>query len=336
MVVRVVDTKFWSSMDVIDKYSVEDKFFALYLMTNERTTQSGIYSLPKKIMSFETGFTQEVIQVLLDRFCKKYKQIIYSEKSQELSLVKSLEYSILKGGRPVTDLLKRELRQIKDGDLILATYQSMKNFWEISSRNYDHTIQSIFEEELEKRKLLPSLNESDNELQNVNENYNANGNYNDNKNHNESHNDNEESSGTNRPTNRCTNREKVEDLPRLVNTDGLLPEEQVYIQKYIEFIKFKNPSFSQSISTKEILYVFYKEILGEVTSAVMDKIKEWEEELPKSIILEAFIRSIDKNNPLAYINSIINNWTKKGVKNLRDVSRLDKEFNRMKNKENDL
>lgn len=48
MVKRVVDTAFWTNMQVIDNYSIEDKYFSLYLMTNDKTTQVGIYPLPKK------------------------------------------------------------------------------------------------------------------------------------------------------------------------------------------------------------------------------------------------------------------------------------------------
>ncbi|MDN6730992.1 MAG: hypothetical protein L0L39_02290 [Atopostipes suicloacalis] len=154
MVKRIVNTAFWTDIQVIDHYSVEDKYFSLYLMTNDKSTQLGIYSLPKKIMSFETGFTSEVIEVLLNRFSEKYGQIIYSEKTQEVALVNSLSYSILSGGKPVSDLLKREFRLVKDGQLILATYQQMKSFWESSSRTFDHTVQELFENELRKRAIL--------------------------------------------------------------------------------------------------------------------------------------------------------------------------------------
>lgn len=314
MVKRVVDTKFWTSMDVIDNYSVEDKFFALYLMTNGRSTQSGIYSLPKKIISFETGFTIDVIQVLLDRFSKEYGRIAYSDETQELTLLNSLEYTILKGGAPVSELLERELRAIQDGKLILMTYERMKSFWENSRRKFDQIIQSIFEAELIQRKLFMKENEKDNEKENDNMNVI----YNDN------HNDNEESDSRNRLVNQKPNRKINQST--LINTDGLMPGEQVYLTKYIEFIKYKNPSFDRPVTTKEILCVFYEEIIGKVTSPVRERIKSWEKELAKSVILEAFIRSIDKKNPLAYANSIINYWIKEEVKNLRDVSHLDRKF----------
>ncbi|MDN6161564.1 MAG: DnaD domain protein [Atopostipes sp.] len=326
MVRRVVDTSFWSSTDVIDHYSVEDKFFALYLMTNGRTTQSGIYSLPKKIMTFETGYTNEVIQVLLERFSNKYKQIVYSESTQELTLLKSLEYTILKGGKPVSDLLARELREVKDPNLILETYWAMEEFWKQSVRKFDQTIQDIFETELVKRKLIPAPNQNDSENENDNDIVNDIGNENENHNENDNENDNEESPHESLGTNRSTNRGKT----LLMNSDGLLTEELAYLKKYVEFIKYKNPSFSQTLTTKEIVPVFYEEVIGPVTPGMKEKMVSWEKELPKSLILEAFIRSIDKYNPLAYATSIINDWQMKEVKSLSDLSKLDRAFSRQK------
>lgn len=64
MVKRVIDTKFWTDMQVMDHYSVEDKYFALYLLTNGRSTQVGIYSLPQQVMSFETGFINHRILLM--------------------------------------------------------------------------------------------------------------------------------------------------------------------------------------------------------------------------------------------------------------------------------
>lgn len=154
MVRRVVDTAFWTDMDVIDNYSVEDKYFYLYLMTNAKTTQVGIYALPIKVMSFETGYTVDVIRVLLERFNSKYKKIIYSNSTQEVTLLHSLQTTILKGGKPVSDLLEKELTRIKDGNLILDTYYAMKEFWELSKRKFDKTIKELFEIELLNRKLL--------------------------------------------------------------------------------------------------------------------------------------------------------------------------------------
>ena len=95
---RIVDTGFWTDPDVVDLYSCEDKYFLLYLLTNPHTKQCGIYSLPKKFMAFETGYSKEVVEVLIDRFSKKYKKIVYNDGTQEIAVLNSLKYSVVKGG----------------------------------------------------------------------------------------------------------------------------------------------------------------------------------------------------------------------------------------------
>lgn len=298
MVKRIVDTNFWTTMQVIDQYSVEDKYFALYLMTNDKSSQVGIYSLPKKIMSFETGFTIDVIQVLLDRFSNDYGQIIYSEKTQEVTLLKSLSYSILRGGKPVSDLLERELRTVQDGSLILETYHEMNEFWKISKRPFDQTIQSLFEEELTIRDLI-SIEKEDKKIN--------------------SHPSQKE---------KDSSKSFEQNQGLLINTDESTDEELIALERYTKFLNFKKPTFNQKIKTEEILSVFYQELLGELTLAIQETLRSWEEIFPKSLILEALVRSIDKFRPMSYARTVIENWEEKGVKDLRDVSRLDREYNR--------
>lgn len=196
---RIVETRFWQDPEVIENFSVEDKYFLLYLMTNPATTQVGIYQLSKRTMSFECGYTTDVINVLLDRFENKYHCIIYSEETQELSLVNSLTYSIVKGGKPVSDLLQRELSRVKDGDLILMTYNCMIDFWQKSDRPFDTTVKRIFEHELTKRQLIAnplieSYMNNDIDIYNKNKNDIDNNIHNDNEiNNNDIDNDNEDS-----------------------------------------------------------------------------------------------------------------------------------------------
>lgn len=164
---RIVDTKFWNDEKVLDTYSVEDKYFLLYLMTNTMTTQLGIYRLPKKYISFQTGYTKEVVEVLLQRFENEYKNIVYNHRTQEIAVLNSLKYNIVKGGKPVSDLLTKELSQVNDDDLILKTYLNMSDWWSVSLRPFDKTVKELFENELAKRKVpKENLNVNDNDNDN--------------------------------------------------------------------------------------------------------------------------------------------------------------------------
>lgn len=298
MVKRVVDTKFWTDMQVIDNYSVEDKYFYLYLMTNAKTTQVGIYALPIKVISFETGYTVEAIRVLLDRFSSKYKQIIYSEKTQEVSLLESLKTTILKGGKPVSDLLTRELRTVKDSSLIEATYESMNDFWELSARKFDKTIKELFEVELMNRGLfnIQNDNQKENEIQNdiqIN-------------NENDNHNDNQESW--------TTIRENVDDKQNL--------------DRYIEYLNNKNPFIREEINMKNILRISYEVLIGKFGPTVETQLNTWQETKPTLLILEALVRSVNANNPMSYANKILENWGKQEINNLEEVRKLDNEYQR--------
>lgn len=162
---RIVDTDFWTDIDVIDNFSIDDKFFALYLYTNKHTRQSGIYKLPKKYISFETGYSKEVIEVLLERFEKQYKRIKYNHDTQEIALLRYTSFSVVKGGKPVEDCIIRDLQTIKDNELIKATYKEMEDTWNASTRVVDEKIKKIF---------FSFINDNDNDNDNDNENDNEN------------------------------------------------------------------------------------------------------------------------------------------------------------------
>lgn len=166
---RIVDTKFWEDEKVLDKYSVEDKYFMLYLLTNPKTTQLGIYLLPKKIISFQSGYTREVVEVLIQRFQDKYKNIVYNHETQEIAVLNSLKYSIVSGGKPVSDLLQREIKKVETTELIYAVYKHMSDWWELSDRPFDKTVMNIFEIELKERKVpkeRKDINDNDNDNEN--------------------------------------------------------------------------------------------------------------------------------------------------------------------------
>lgn len=124
---RVVSTGFWNDKKVVDMFSVEDRYFYLYLLTNPNTTQLGIYELPISTASNETGYNKDVIRVLLDRFENKYDMIRYSHDTGEVAIKNYLRHSIVKGGAPVKDCLIKELKQVNDVSLIYYIYDYISN-----------------------------------------------------------------------------------------------------------------------------------------------------------------------------------------------------------------
>jgi hypothetical protein len=154
---RIVDTDFWKDEKVIDNYSPEDKYFWLYLLTNPQTRQLGVYKLPRKIIAFETGYSLDTVNVLLERFQSKYKVIAYSSESQEIAIFNYLKYSIVKGGKPVIDCITKDISLVKDTSLLGIVYCKI-----CGSTDDRETINTI-------REML-SLYKNDNDIHNDNDN----------------------------------------------------------------------------------------------------------------------------------------------------------------------
>jgi len=71
---RVVNTKFWDDLWVMDLDPIEKLLF-LYLLSNSHTTLAGIYELHIRKMAFETGIDREMIEKILARFQEDNKVI---------------------------------------------------------------------------------------------------------------------------------------------------------------------------------------------------------------------------------------------------------------------
>ena len=130
---RQIQTSFWSNTYIQEEMTAEDKYFYLYLMTNEFTTQIGIYSITKKQMAFDLGYSMESVTALLQRFETYHKLIKYDVDSRELILLKWAENNLNIGGKPVQDLIKKEIEQVKNKEFLALMYSncpenSLKNF----------------------------------------------------------------------------------------------------------------------------------------------------------------------------------------------------------------
>ena len=137
---RIVDTSFWTDGKV-DIFSPEDKYFMLYLLTNPFTTQLGIYELSVKQAAFQLGYSTETINVLLERFENKYNMIIYSKKTHEIAVKNYLRHSIIKGGKPVEDCIKKEMSKVKNKALIKEVFEFISEKDDLNS-----TIRKIINE----------------------------------------------------------------------------------------------------------------------------------------------------------------------------------------------
>ena len=112
---RQVQVSFWQDHFVLD-LTPEEKYFYLYLMTNPKANQIGIYELPLKMMELETGYNRETVEKLLTRF-EEYGKIQYSNVTKEVILLNWVKHNWNTSIKVITRV-SQELEKVKSKDFV--------------------------------------------------------------------------------------------------------------------------------------------------------------------------------------------------------------------------
>lgn len=116
-VYRQVHVSFWQDAFVLD-LTPEEKYFYIYLMTNSKTSQIGIYELPKRVIEMETGYNRETVEKLLKRFMD-YQKIEYNESTREIFLLNWPKHNWNNSPKIVTRI-EKDLRNVKHLPFVTA------------------------------------------------------------------------------------------------------------------------------------------------------------------------------------------------------------------------
>jgi len=164
---RALQTSFWQDAFVLD-LTPEEKYFFIYLMTNSKTSQCGIYELPKRIIETETGYNRETVDKLIQRFVE-YGKIEYDEKSKEIIILNWAKYNFSKSPK-VISCIKKELQSVKNTDFVSTFINSLKH--------YGYSMETVSieygEKEKEKEKEKEEGKEKQKEVVNVHSFYESN------------------------------------------------------------------------------------------------------------------------------------------------------------------
>ena len=93
-VYRYIYTRFWLDNYILD-LSTDEKLLFIYLLTNNKTNQLGIYEFNFKLCSFETDIPRDIVLEILQKF-KNDKKIDYSEENDEIFIINWLKYNVNK------------------------------------------------------------------------------------------------------------------------------------------------------------------------------------------------------------------------------------------------
>jgi hypothetical protein len=116
---RKISVTFWNDT-FVGELTPEQKYFYLYLMTNDKTTQCGIYETSIRKMSFDTGYNQETIQKLLE-FFQEANKIRWSKETNEIALLNWVKFNDSSSPK-VLSCVEKELKQVKNRVLIQYLY----------------------------------------------------------------------------------------------------------------------------------------------------------------------------------------------------------------------
>jgi len=112
---RQIQTTFWQDAFVLS-LTPEEKYFYIYLMTNSKTKQCGIYELPLQIAQIETGYNRETVIKLIQKFIE-FGKVAFDWETSEIALKNWMKYNPDNNPK-IAKCVKKELCQVKNERLI--------------------------------------------------------------------------------------------------------------------------------------------------------------------------------------------------------------------------
>lgn len=118
---RKVHVSFWSD-PFTQELTPEQKYFFLYLITNEKSSQCGIYEITKRHICYDTGYNIDTVSKLL-KFFVDHDKIKYNYDTSEIAIKNWLKYND-NGSPKVQTFVRQELMSVKDKSLIQYLYST--------------------------------------------------------------------------------------------------------------------------------------------------------------------------------------------------------------------
>ena len=82
-----INIGFWTSPQVVDNFTPEERYVYLYCLTNPRTNLCGCYEVSIKTIAFETGLERYEVRDILDRLQHRHGAICYDADTRELFII---------------------------------------------------------------------------------------------------------------------------------------------------------------------------------------------------------------------------------------------------------
>ncbi|PKE16415.1 DnaD domain protein [Macrococcoides caseolyticum] len=156
---RYLNVSFWQDAFVLD-LTPEEKYFYIYLMTNSKTSQIGIYELPSRVIELETGYNRETVEKLLTRFIE-YGKIEYNQPTKEIYIRNWAKFNWNNSEKVITRV-KADLENVKHQPFAIK-YVDYVNSLEKNNKviQYPYSIDSLWNKEKEKKEKEKEIKEKE-------------------------------------------------------------------------------------------------------------------------------------------------------------------------------
>lgn len=159
---RKIHTQFWSD-PFMQELTPEQKYFYLFLLTNDKTKQCGIYEITKRQICYDTGYNIDTVSKLLEYFIIGDK-IRYNSSTNEIAIKNWKKYNDSASPK-VQSCINQELKSVKDKTLIEYLYsmdtksQENKNKIQEEEENKNTPTNNFKNSNLNRQPNIPTKNE---------------------------------------------------------------------------------------------------------------------------------------------------------------------------------
>jgi len=323
---RQIYTEFWSDNFVLE-LTPEEKLFYLYLLTNTKSTQCGIFEISPRFISLETGYDKVLVAQLLKKFCD-YKKILYSADTKEIMVLNWMKYNI-PNNKNVIICVQKELQKIKSKVFLKILFEKYEdagldvdNIFKgllVNVESIDKNDQGTMEPEnsVEQSNNAIVMDTAGESVENIII----------------KHLDSPLGRATKHmPSNRIRNKEEevIIKEQRIINKEEV--EEEVIIKTEVTtkatlITKLEKPA-STAVGMKTIIKIF-EENVHAVTPLVYEKILGFTKHVSDKVIIMTITEAVNYNaKSIKYISQVINSWIRKGIKTAEKVIAYQRKWTR--------
>lgn len=314
---RFLHTDFWKD-DFFMELTPEDKYFYIYLLTNDRCSQCGIYYFGTKFAAVELGYSEDTVKTLLNRFVKHGK-ILYNEKNGEVMIINWYKYNMNLNNKNTRVCINTCLKKIK-------TVEFIKNFYHLCKEQYGSEISYV--EEIfngvsflgpkDSRAIIARHREEVIDGCNCSSDSDIDA----------------EDNGENS----FDNLTKPEDNEKVLEN---------HVDKSMEFnsLCYENVDKSKNSinicgnllleNNEEIKIIeIFQNNFHPITPIEVEKLRDWSRDMSPEVVIKAIeVATFSNKRNMTYLNGILRNWFESGIKTIEDYERMCRENDEFKARE---